>query len=974
MLKSYRLAHARALSVEAFETSLRENTPLTSIADPAALIEYLNQLNLKGDLVLNELKQISLERDKAKEGLSQAKQNAKDAWDEVAKLRKQGEAIGLAEVSGRRSLGSQSRDDNSPGLVEEDPLSVTLKSSLTSTKSRAGSITSMSLFSPRLKPVETPRIQEDKEDFFSYDRELPRLETELNERQKKIDQLQAEVETLKGDLSVARESTQSMVETLEESSRELHALRERRDRLNDESLEKQMSAEKASNQLKADLAASAEAFQEFKAKHLKCNPNTITELERRLEETQETLNNLRAEASPTNDDSSQVKQLTLKIEKMEKEMIEMSSSETNNKHNNKKMNALNRLVSNLRAQILSAEEEKIKLIADVSSEEKIKNHLREQVLQLESRLGSIHQKEDHEPFNHELPKPLPHPSEQAANGAAITLDSNSTAKKRNKKKKKGAKSTFSNDKESLPPFAQGQTKSVDTVQVSMNSQELESQLEEELTRLHVLLGEKEIMVEKMHSKLKKQDDLQEEIETLRDDLIHVGQEHVEAKDMIKSLLEEKNALELTVHELEKELSDLRGIHASSTAGSEQKQEDLSNQFEDLKTKATNLQTDLSAAQQLASTRFKDLSEMKAIFQKVQPELIALRSEASEYKTIKETLLIKEAELQRLDMKHEEMRAEVAKLKQRIAERDLEIKSLNLKVSQETNSRLTVEDTNSQMNQEVQRLEIERRQASETLDKLAKDLSRSRDDLAALNANIRDLDLRYSKSSRENQSLKEEIDLKTAQYVSAQSLMGSMRDQTAEMAIQMKEARDRCDSLDEEVIEAHRLLSERSREGETMRKILADVEARADVKTREMKERMDTAIEERDRAEDEASTAARRKARELEDLRNKIHEIERSLKRAEEDKEELELAQRDWKRRREELEQKSERHVQEVEDCRNAMGELRDALDERERQARELEKQKAEMRRSAEETQHQLEKLQKSNKVCTTRRSLVIILT
>ena len=234
-----------------------------------------------------------------------------------------------------------------------------------------------------------------------------------------------------------------------------------------------------------------------------------------------------------------------------------------------------------------------------------------------------------------------------------------------------------------------------------------------------------------------------------------------------------------------------------------------------------------------------------------------------------------------------------------------------------------------------------------------------------------MDHKFSKTNKDNQILKEEIDLKTAQHASAQSLMGSMRDQTAEMAIQMKEARDRCDSLDEEVAEAHRLLSERGREGETMRRLLADVESRADAKTREMKERMDTAIEERDRAEDEASTAGRRKAREMEDLRNRLREIERSLKRSEEDKEELELAQRDWKKRREELEHKSERHTQEVEEVRIAMGSLRDALDESERQAKELERQKAEMRRSVEDTQHRLEKLQKSNKVCFAVGGLVI---
>lgn len=101
---------------------------------------------------------------------------------------------------------------------------------------------------------------------------------------------------------------------------------------------------------------------------------------------------------------------------------------------------------------------------------------------------------------------------------------------------------------------------------------------------------------------------------------------------------------------------------------------------------------------------------------------------------------------------------------------------------------------------------------------------------------------------------------------------------------------------------------------------------------------------------------------MEEMRNKVSQAERNLKRAEDDKEGLENAQRDWKKRRDDLEQRCERCTRETEEVRSAMGELRDALDESERQARDLEKQKAELRRSVEETQVRLDKLQKTNKV------------
>lgn len=183
-------------------------------------------------------------------------------------------------------------------------------------------------------------------------------------------------------------------------------------------------------------------------------------------------------------------------------------------------------------------------------------------------------------------------------------------------------------------------------------------------------------------------------------------------------------------------------------------------------------------------------------------------------------------------------------------------------------------------------------------------------------------------------------------------------------MQMKEARERCESLDEELADAHRLLSERTREGETMRRLLNDIDSRADAKVRDFKERMEAAIEERDRAEDDASTQGRRRARELEDLKNKIREAEKALRTAEDDKEELEQSQRDWRRRRDEIEGEWERSTGEVSEIRQAMARLRDSLDESEKQVHDLEKEKAELRRSVEETNNRLEKLRKSNRTLT----------
>lgn len=957
LLRSYRVAHARVLSIEPFETSLRENTPLTSISDPNAFVEYLNQVNLKGDMVLDELKRVSSERDTFKQRLSEVEKSTKEAWDEVANLKSSKGSKADSEEGRKLADGSQSDDETSMQEINDvDPLGVTAKSPPTSIKSPTVSIPGMSLFSPKQKSADTLKTRQGSEDIFSYDGEIPRLGSELQDRQEKISALENEVKTLKGDLAVTRESTQSMVQTLEEATLELNSLRDSKDRSESDKKEQKARSEKLFENLRADLQEAQTRLQDLQAEHgSKCS-DRVTELELQLQMARQELNSAQLAASQRTDDKGWVEELQTSVSKMETELFELRSNAT---HSRKKIQTLDDLVVSLRSQLIEVDGKNQDLSVVVEKKSRAFEILQEKA----EKLGLMPKPESPETTvqtDGNSEKTSIQGSQSVSNDQGSVQNLFVSSKKNNKKKKKGGKSSVGQDKE-----LQTELKKEPITDIEESKEHLEtdtvSKLQEELRRLGILIEEKDAAIERIHGKLKDQDGLREEIDTLRDDLVNVGQEHVEAKDQVKELTAEKTAMASVVTKVEKEIAELRGVHAINAAGSEQKHKDLAVQFEDLKAKANTLQTDLAAAQQLASSRFKDLNDLRNVLQKAQPEINALRSEAAEVKSVKEALGKKDAELKRLNTRHEELRSEFTKLEQIVSDRETEIKTMNQKISQESSGRSKAEDASSKAAQEVQRLDTERRHATESFDRLSRELGKAREELNASRTKLRELEQQFSKTRSESEGLKEEIDLKTAQYASAQSLMASMRDQTAEMAMQMKEARERCESLDEEIADAHRLLSERSREGETMRRLLADVEGRADARTREMKERMDTAIEERDRAEDEASTAGRRRARELEDLRNKYRDIERNLKRAEEDKEELETAQKDWKRRREELEQRAGQSTREVDDVRKAMAELRDALDASEKQARDLEKQKAELRKSIEDTQHRLEKMQKSNK-------------
>ena len=951
LLRSYRVAHARVQTIDTFEASLRESTPLTSISDPRALVEYLNQLNLKSDMVVDELKRVSHDRDMYKQQLGDAEKQARDAWDEVANLREANGTAGKADhkphletetSSTQVSLTEQSKTDYSPSSVTKSPP--------TSAKSPTGSLTSLSIFSPKSKPVESPIVKNTPEDLFSYDDEVPRLQAEVKDRDERIGKLQGEVINLKGDLAVTRESTQSMVQTLEEATRELNNLRDHKDRSSAEIAEERETSKKLSDKLQADVKATEAKLRDVEVRHRSDNIERLDELKQQLNQANDELQILREKARTSDEKTSEVQSLQRRVIFLENEISETRAAK---ELSEKKADTASSLLKTVRDEL--AENER-KYTDIVSSKETLKETLQERIRYLENP--------EKQQGSHNAGTGLKDKIEPSTNvSQALNQTPENVSRKKNKKKKKGGKPVGEQTTEpQLTASEPVPTQTLEAGQDFAGKDENLRKLRDEIDQCRQQLEEKDTALEKMRSKLKDQDDLKEEIEGLRDNLIDVGQEHVQAKEKVKELQAEKRALQDTVASLERELVRLQGLQASNTASADQRQQDLSIQFEELKTKATALQTNLSAAEQLASSRFKELSELKAVIQEAQPELTSLRSEVKDLKSIKESHDKKEAELKRIEARQQDMYTEIAMQKRIVAERDAEVRGVNQKLAQENSSRSQAEDARSKANEEIQRLETEKRQAAESLDKLSKDLSGARDEITNLRGRTKELEQQIIELKRSNEGLKDEIELKTAQHASAQSLMSSMRDQTTEMAVQVKEARERCESLDEEVADAHRLLSERSREGETMRRLLSDIEGKTEARTREMKERMENAIEERDRAEDEASTAARRRARELDDLRNKVREAERSLKRAEDDKEELETAQRDWKRRREELEHRSEQSVREAEEVRRAMGELRDALDGSEQQAREAEKQKAELRRGLENTQHRLERLQKSNKV------------
>lgn len=744
MLRSYRIAHGRATSIEPFERALRENTPLTTIKDPDALTEYLNQLNLKGDMVMDELKRVSTEKEDFKK-----KYDAADK--EITELKEKVAALEAAKTAAENDIAGKTEDTAAAEPVKEE-VGTQTSPQTSAVKSPVQSV--MGLFSPKQKPIKDEDVdKEDGEDLFSYDNEIPQLQADVELKNQEIQKLQSEVESLRTELATAKENSASLAENLEKASRELSESRD--DSAVKESLQTQVSAR--------DI--------EIK---------TLTE---RLGKSEEQLKELEAQLEKEKAATTAV--IKDKEERLAETCALYSELETGLKKVTEAKAALDTRIVDLTTEIKTLRQSK------TENEQKI------------------------EELNKQLQVAPPTPSTTAPSEfleapAATSTPASASSKKKNKKKKgKGGANAASapvdtptaGDASPQPPASPAIGPTV-------------SELQAEIVTLKQDVSTKDGQIEKLSKQRQTEEDLREEIETLRENLLDIGQDHVTAKDKIKSLEAEKKQLQERITELEMAL-EASSSSAESNSKLQAEYASMKQEFDDLKTRSTTLQSDLGAAEQLAQSRYKDITELREVLQKAQPELKSLRQEAALLKATKDELNAKAAELRAMEKREKEFKTEVSRAQRLAADRETEIKTLREKLQSETNSRLRLEDSQRVSGRDLRRAENEKIELSAAAEKAGRDLQKLQDEMIKLRPRVKELEEEAARLRKENDIHREDAELKTSQYTNAQNLLGSMRDQTHELSVQLKESQAQAEGLEEEIAETRKLLGERTREAETV---------------------------------------------------------------------------------------------------------------------------------------------------------------
>ena len=870
------MAHARVASIKTFEKVLQDNTPFTSINDSEALAEYLTQINRKGDLVMEELRRVTQEKDNFKKKTDEAEKELAILKDKLAML----DVAGPGAEHSKIPDAAVAATDVEPADMSDRPHTPT------STKSPIFRV--LTAFSPRHKD-EAPKDDRHggSEDFFSADSEFRHLQAENEKKTAEILELQTEIRNLKE----ARDSLQQSQDArLEDKNSEIVTLTR--------------SLDDAKSRVK-DLQTQLETASDEAAKRLE---EKTTKLAESISQNQE----LRAQMEKEKDEAAK------KLEEKAAGLAEATSENQNLKVN------------------LTTLTKRCDTLAEVNKS-----------LELQIKTPTLKADGDRDAGE---------TSKQPEATLSVPAAGASSKKKNRKKKKKGGVAA-SSATEAAPSEAS------DLMPLSDLEDAPNAEMQAELTRLRGEVTEKDQLIEKLSKQRKSEEDLSEDVESLREDLLVIGNDCVEAKRKIQELEAEKKQLKERISELEKEVESLAST-AKTDAKIQDEQmslkelEDVTLKSSTLQTQLSILQTELAATEQLAQSRFKEAKHLKDLIEKLQPELTSLREESATLKIIKEELAAKNADLCNLEKREKEVRADLSRAQRLAANREIEVKNLQDKAKAETNARVRMEDEKRVAGRDLRRSEAEKVTLAAKEEKATRELQRVEEEASKLRPRVKELLDQVARLEEEHIALREDAKLKASHYDSAQNLISGMRDQARELRVQLEESRGECESLNEELAETRKMLDERKREADKMRSLLANARQSADNKERDVRERMERAVEERDTFEEQLSTLARSKSREAEEYRHKIRDLQREVKELAGEKADLELKEREWRRRHDELESYEEKTNTEVSEMRETISKLRTTLDASEAQARDMMEEHSKLRRALDEKELQHEKASK----------------
>lgn len=518
-----------------------------------------------------------------------------------------------------------------------------------------------------------------------------------------------------------------------------------------------------------------------------------------------------------------------------------------------------------------------------------------------------------------------------------------------KKKRKNKKSNRAEDP------AEAVDKDFNDKTLAPDAQLLESEIEAHKSEIESLQRH----LEEANAKVAKLTNDMEEMEELREILRSQGQDLIDAIETSKQLESEiSNAIIFKEQKLQ-DGTALSEAYADLEKLSENSQADL----DDLKQKYVTAQSDSKAAEKLAQGRYREITDLRDYISNYQRETNSMREDHEKAKSSLGEANLKLNDHKRLEKLDREQKAELAKLTKTLMDKEAEVISLKAAVNERESMFGDLRERTSAAERTLKVAQDARKNAVVEAQRARDELTRVATLYEASRARISSLeDVKHTLTS-EKESLQEDMEMKSAQYASAQSLLETMREQTSELGMRSKEATEKFEAAEEELADAHKLLQERAREAETMRRLLGESEDSQSSRLRDLRERLDLVTEERDRAEEDAGRVVRRHAREIENSISQIRDLADKIQAVEASRASLSHSQSRLQAQLKDVEASSQRFEEDAVQTKGALEGLHKAQEETSRQLNEKDTELAKVRKHHTEAVKREDQLQRSQKVC-----------
>lgn len=331
----------------------------------------------------------------------------------------------------------------------------------------------------------------------------------------------------------------------------------------------------------------------------------------------------------------------------------------------------------------------------------------------------------------------------------------------------------------------------------------------------------------------------EDIEDLRDMLRNVGSELVETKDRLKDVEQKPVTAESEKERLETSISRL-----TTELGEHQ---EASRLLQDIQPRVTLLES-------LAESRLAELNAAREKLNATEMEQVKLRTELGTVSADRNDLMAKlvdaQTKLRQTERTEKDVSESILAIRASLSTKEKEVTNLHSEVDNLRRVKADLEDSVRSAKQALSKLELDRNEIQQR-ERISRDESaRFKREVDLFREKIASLESQRSSLSHECDALTDELQMKTTQLESANTFMQGLREQATEMAHREREAKERCEALEEELSGVHKLLSERAREAGTMRRLLDEAEGREAGRIREVIEKLENVMEERDQLEEE----------------------------------------------------------------------------------------------------------------------------